>query len=248
MLLEPFRAMTELGALALAAPWLTQAPRGDGHPVLVLPGFIASDVATLPLRLYLRSLGYEAHAWELGRNLGWKTTGRELQHLLERIRTLRSHHGQRVSLIGWSLGGVMARQVSRRMPDAIRQVITLGSPFTGDPAASTIAGLYERVTGDRLDGAFIRALLREGNLPPPVPATAIYSETDGIVSPRNCREMDGATSENIVVRGSHVGLAINPAVMFAIADRLALSEGRWRRFARDGWRQAVYPPPPVVVA
>ena len=241
-LLEPVRAMGELGALALASPWLGLAPRGDGHPVLVLPGFVASDVSTWPLRAYLRSLGYDAHAWELGRNLGWKTTGRELQHLLERIRTLHSHHGQRVRLIGWSLGGVMARQVSRRMPEQVRQVVTLGSPFTGDPAASTIAGLYERVTGDRLDGAFIRALLREGSTPPPVPATAIYSETDGIVSWRNCVEADGPTSENIVVRGSHVGLAINPAVMFAIADRLAQPDGQWRRFSRDGWRQAVYPP------
>lgn len=245
MLLEPFRAMGELGALMLSGPLLARAPRGDGHPVLVLPGFIASDASTWPLRLFLRSLGYEAHAWELGRNLGWRTTGPESRHLLERIRTLHDHHGQRVSLIGWSLGGVMARQASRRMPEQVRQVITLGSPFTGDPRATTVAGLYERVTGDRLDGAFIRALLREGSMPPPVPATAIYSETDGIVSWRNCVEPSGPTSENIVVRGSHAGLPVNPAVLHAIADRLALADGAWRRFGREGWRQAVYPPPAV---
>ena len=137
-LAELHRAVVELTTLPLAAPILRMAPGGDGHPVLVMPGFTASDVSTGILRRYLTSLGYDTYAWELGRNLGPKAIGREGEKLVERLKAIHKATGKKVSLVGWSLGGVMARKLSRQAPGAVRQVITLGSPFTGDPRATTV--------------------------------------------------------------------------------------------------------------
>jgi pimeloyl-ACP methyl ester carboxylesterase len=242
-LAEGPRALAELAALPMAAPWLAAAPRGDGHGVLVLPGFVSNDNATAALRRYLRALGHDAQGWELGLNLGRRSIGAESERLLERLEAVRAATGRPVSLVGWSLGGVMARQLARAVPGDVRQIVTLGSPFTGNPHATSIARLYERVSGDRIDDAFVTAMLAESRTPPPVPSTAIYSRGDGIVAWRNCVEPVSATTDNIRVRGSHVGLPFNPAVWFAVADRLALPEGQWRRFDRSGWRRSVYPAP-----
>ncbi len=235
------RALMELTSLTMAAPLLRQAPRGDGHTVLVLPGFVTSDTSTHLLRLYLEDLGYDAHGWELGRNLGPKAIGLRGERLTRRLLSIHRAAGSKVSLVGWSLGGVMARELARQAPHAVRQVITMGSPFTGDPHASTVSGLYERLTGDVLDGAQMAERLAVGSAPPPVPSTAIYSRSDGIVPWRNCVEPPSAQTDNIEVCGSHCGLGVNPAVLFAIADRLAQPEGEWSPFRRDRWRAAVYP-------
>ena len=235
------RAMGELAALPLALPVLRSAPRGDGHPVLVLPGFTASDASTGILRRYLRDLGYEVYAWELGRNLGMRSIGLDAEKLVERLRIIHEETGQKVSLVGWSLGGVMARQLSRRAPQHVRQVISLGSPFTGNPRASTVAKLYERVTGDRIHDPRMQAMIAESRQAPPVPSTAIWSRTDGIVPWQNCVEPETGTTDNIEVYGSHCGLGVNAAVLYAVADRLALAEGKWTPFSRAGWRAAVYP-------
>src|SRR4051812_37366715 len=144
------RALGELGALPWFAPLLMSAPRGDGHPVLVLPGFVTTDTSTTLLRRYLELLGYTPFGWELGRNLGPKAIGREGEKLIERLDAIYAETGRKVSIIGWSLGGVMARQVARRRPDKVRQVISLGSPFTGDPRASTVWKAYEGLTGQRV--------------------------------------------------------------------------------------------------
>jgi len=235
------RALAELGALPAAAPLLATAPRGDGHPVLVLPGFVTSDLSTAILRRYLRRLGYEAHRWELGRNLGPRSIGAEGERLAARISAIHASSGRKVSLVGWSLGGVMARIMARRMPDAVRQVISLGSPFAGSPRATNAWRLYELLTGQSIDDAHTSGQLAEGATPPPVPSTAIWSREDGIVAWRNCIEPQAAISDNIEVHGSHCGLSINPAVLYAVADRLALPEGEWRPFRRNGLRALVYP-------
>lgn len=240
-LLELHRAVFELATLPLAAPVLRTAPKGDGHPVLVLPGFTASDKSTAILRRYLDSLGYETFAWELGRNLGPRAIGHEGERLIERLRAVHDITGKKVSIVGWSLGGVMARQLSRRAPDAVRQVISLGSPFAGDPRSTNVWRVYEGLVGQRIDGESIQAQLRESREAPPVPSTAIYSKTDGIVHWRGCVEPDAATTDNIEVYGSHCGLGVNPAVLYAVADRLALPEDHWVPFERDGWRRAIYP-------
>jgi pimeloyl-ACP methyl ester carboxylesterase len=237
------RALIELSTLPAAAPILSMAPKGDGHPVLVLPGFTASDRSTAILRRYLNELGYRTFTWDLGRNLGPRSIGRQGEHLLARLREIHEETGQTVSLVGWSLGGVMARQLARRMPKAVRQVISLGSPFTGDPRATNVWRVYEGVTGQRINDADVREQLRESELPPPVPSTAIYSRSDGIVAWKNCIEPEADTSESIEVYGSHCGLGVNPAVMFAVADRLAQPEGEWAPFDRGGWRAVFYPSP-----
>ena len=235
------RALFELGSLAFASPLLATAPRGDGHPVMILPGFMASDSSTVVIRRYLKNLGYDAHAWELGRNLGPRAIGREGEKLVDRLRAVHELTGQKVSLVGWSLGGIMARLLANRAPDAVRQVITLGSPFTGSPKATNVWRAYEFMTGQKVDHQHTRGQMAEASTPPPVPATAIYTREDGVVAWQNCLEPDGAETENIEVHGSHCGLGINPAVLYAVADRLAQREGDWHPFSRDGLRGLVYP-------
>lgn len=235
------RAIAELGALPWATPLLMTAPRGDGHPVLVLPGFITSDVSTTPLRRYLEALGYDTYAWELGRNLGPRAIGRQGEKLIERLDAIHDEAGRKVSLVGWSLGGVMARQLARRRPDKVRQIITLGSPFAGDPRATSIWRTYQALTGQRIDDPDVKRQLKESQDVPPVPSTAIFSRADGIVAWRNCRERQAAQTDNIEVYGSHCGLGVNAAAMYAVADRLALPEGEWAPFERTGLKALVYP-------
>lgn len=235
------RALAELGSLPFAAPVLASAPRGDGHPVLVLPGFIASDTSTVVLRRYLKKMGYDAHAWELGRNLGPKAIGAEGEKLVARLRAIHDLTGQKVSLVGWSLGGIMARIVACRAPDAVRQVITLGSPFAGSPKATNVWRAYELLTGHHIESDNAKSQLAEAASPPPVPSTAIYSREDGVVAWQICREQPGPATDNIEVHGSHIGLGVNPAVLYAVADRLAQAEDDWHPFDRHGVKSLVYP-------
>ena len=236
------RAIAELTSLAPAAPLLATSPRGDGHPVMVLPGFVTSDISTALLRRFLTGLGYDTHAWELGRNLGPKAIGWGGEKLVARLDQIHKDTGKRVSLIGWSLGGVMARQLSRRLPDAVRQVISLGSPFAGTPKATNVWRAYEMLTGQKIDDKDTREQLRESQMVPPVPSTSIYTREDGVVAWQNCVEPRGAETDNIEVHGSHCGLGVNPAVLYAVADRLAQDEGDWHPFERkSGLRPLVYP-------
>ncbi len=236
------RALLEFGSLGPAAvPLLALSPRGDGHPVMVLPGFVTSDMSTSILRRFLDRLGYDAHPWNLGRNLGPKAIGWQGEKLTKRLDEVHRATGKKVSLVGWSLGGVMARQLSRRLPDAVRQVISLGSPFAGTPKATNVWRAYETLTGHKIDSEDLRAQLRESATPPPVPSTAIYTREDGIVAWQNCVEPESAETDNIEVHGSHCGLGVNPSVLYAIADRLAQAEGEWQRFDRSGIKSIVYP-------
>jgi pimeloyl-ACP methyl ester carboxylesterase len=202
--------------------------------VLVVPGFGATDLSTLPLRRLLRDLGYAAHGWELGRNTGMnslikQTLGRSLDALHER-------HGQTVSLIGWSLGGVYVREMARHAPQHVRQVITLGSPFNGHPQANNVDGLFRLVNRGRKVNLDWEAFQRR-RIPPPVPCTAIHSRSDGVVAWQCSLEEPAAQTENIEVPSSHFGLAVNPLVVSVIADRLALPEGGWQPFRSRGWRR-----------
>lgn len=235
------RALAEMSTIPAALPMLLSAPRGDGHPVLVLPGFVTTDLSTRILRRYLRTLGYDAHAWELGRNLGPKAIGWQGEKLIARLEAVHDKTGKKVSLIGWSLGGILARQLARRRPDLVRQIISLGSPFTGDPRATNVWRAYEAMTGQKLRDADTQRQLNESQSPPPVPSTAIYSKGDGIVAWQNCREPACATTDNIEVNGSHVGLGVNPVVLYAIADRLAQEDGDWKPFERKGLKALFYP-------
>jgi pimeloyl-ACP methyl ester carboxylesterase len=240
LLLLEIRALGELGTFFTTYPLLRLAPRGDGHPVLVLPGLAASDVSTRPLRRYLKDQGYSAHGWKLGPNHGPRP-GAEAK-MQERLAELYQRHGRPVSVIGWSLGGIFAREMARRAPEQVRCVITLGSPFAGAPKASNAWKLYERASQRKVEDWPERERMKT---PPPVPSTAIYSRSDGIVAWQGCREREGPTSENIEVEGSHCGLGHNPAVLYAIADRLAQAEGAWRHFERSGLKGLIYRNPPA---
>jgi pimeloyl-ACP methyl ester carboxylesterase len=238
--LEGQRAFLEAASLLPASPLLSRAPRGDGHPVLVLPGFTAGDESTIALRFYLRRLGYWAHGWRLGRNFGFNgNRGRIENGLARRIEELSERHGRKLSLVGWSLGGIYAREIARAVPDRIRQVITLGSPFAGRGRGSNVRRIYETVTGRKVRDHDPEVLARLHE-PPPVPSTAIFSRTDGVAHWQACLERPSPRTDNIEVRGSHCGLGFNPVVLYAIADRLAQPEGEWRPFARDGWRRVFY--------
>lgn len=233
------RAFAELGAFAWAYPLLRAAPRGDGHPVLVLPGFLASGSSTFPLRHLLTMLGYKGHRWKLGMNLG--PVGYKEQEVLWRLKELRHRYDKKVSVIGWSLGGVYARELAWMVPDDVRCVITLGSPFRHHDATA-VSWLYEDVTGQVAEH-MTDEMRDRMDQPPPVPSTAIYSRSDGVVNWRCSVEREGHFAENIRVAGSHCGLGHNPLALWAIADRLAQPEGQWRTFERTGMRQLFYPAP-----
>ncbi|MGB3809489.1 MAG: alpha/beta hydrolase [Parvibaculum sp.] len=222
--LGELRVFLELGSVVPALPALMNAPRGDGHAVLVLPGMLASDGSTFVLRQYLKALGYQVHPWKLGRNWGPSTEIR--QGIRDRFKELSDRYGRRISIVGWSLGGIYARELAREYPALVRQVITLGSPF----------GAGYRVDGE--PDASLAARLRPA---PPVPCTAIYSKTDGVVPWEACLEIEGPQTDNIEVQASHIGMGVNALVLWAIADRLAQAEGQWRHFDRSGLKSLFYP-------
>jgi pimeloyl-ACP methyl ester carboxylesterase len=234
-----WRAAWEYGATLAAQPLLASAPKGDGHPVLVFPGLVATDLSTRPLRQFLQGRGYAVYPWEHGRNLGPREG--VLEGCLVRLKQLRKRHRRKVSLIGWSLGGIYARELAKLAPNDVRLVVTLGTPFTGHPKATNAWRLYELVAGHKIGAPEIHAPLRA---PPPVPTTSIYSRSDGIVAWQCCVEKEGPLAENIEVEASHFGMGLNPAVLYALADRLAQPAGRWRPFDRSsGMRAWIYRDP-----
>ena len=239
MLLET-RAIHEFGAFLGALPLLSLAPRGDGHPVLVLPGLVASDTSTQPLRCFLKNRGYAVSGWGQGRNLGLRDGVQ--QSMVDLVQELADGYGGKISLVGWSLGGIYARQLAKMLPDRVRSVITLGSPFSAPPKATNAWRVYEIASGRRADEQDARF---GGSLAdtPPVPTTAIFSRTDGVCAWQGCMEKPSAWSENIEVESSHCGMAHHPAVVYAVAERLAQPEGKWSPFDRSGWRSLIYPDP-----
>lgn len=235
------RAIPELFGFAASLPTLTAlAPRGDGQPVLVLPGLTTSDRSTIALRRFLKTKGYPTHGWKMGLNLGPRP-GVE-QGLIDLVHGLHEQYERKVSIVGWSLGGIYARQLAKLMPDKVRQVISLGSPFGGSPRATNAWRVYEMASGQSADHGE-RHMGGAISAPPPVPTTAIYSKSDGICAWQNCIERHSDIAENIEVTGSHCGLGHHPAVVYAIADRLAQPEDGWARFERKGLLGLIYPRP-----
>jgi len=225
---EAGRAITELGFSIPFRSIHKKMPQGDGHPVMVLPGFMASERSTYTLRKFLDKLGYKVYDWGLGRNLGkpaYKDT------LIEKIDAIYEEHGERISLVGWSLGGVFAREIAKERPQIIRQVITLGSPFRAVIKKNNAAWMYSYVSGGEKVEDIDPALLAEIPNPAPVPTTAIYSKEDGVVPWQYCMEAkEDATHQNIQVRGSHLGLGHNLSVLRLVADRLQYAAETWQPF------------------
>ena len=241
LLSELPRAGAEAIAFGIVWPLLTRLPEGDGHAVMVLPGFTAGDNSTAPLRRLLSALGYEAHGWGQGANMGRAPGQREA--LIARLEQLHERSGRKVSLIGQSLGGIFARELARGKPELVRQVISLGSPFAGPGVqASNLWPFVEQITG-RAQPTITDAVRRRLAEPLRVPTTAIYSRADGVVNWRACLQKGGEQAQNIEVLGSHSGMAVNPSVMLVIADRLAQPEFFWEPFDRSGLKRVLYPRP-----
>ncbi len=240
LLSEPARGLAELARLPLSAPWLSFAPRGDGHGVLVLPGLLATDSSTVLLRGFLRRLGYEVTGWRLGRNLG--PTDEVLDELPAMLATLMQGTRRPVSVIGWSLGGIYAREIARTHPAHVRRVITLGSPFAlTDSRQSYADAAYQRRSRLHANGRVpTREQVRQ---PITVPSTAVYSRRDGIVAWQACIEPETALHENVEVRCAHLGFGVDPATLWLIADRLAVPAGQRRPFRPPRTLRPLYPDP-----
>lgn len=237
-----FRAPWEFGAVLPAWPALQRAPRGDGHTVLVFPGLSASDASTVPLRRYLASMGHDTEGWNQGFNFGPRAG--VLERAKRDVRQACEATGRKVSLVGWSLGGVYARELAKELPECVRCVITLGTPFSGHPKSTNAWRLYELTSGRDIDREHAQFDLPQA---PPVPTTSVYSRTDGVVAWQgSIQRHDHPEIENIEVVASHFGIGLNPSAWFAVADRLAQPEGGWRpfdRFGLLGLKGLIYPDP-----
>lgn len=241
-LAEPSRAMGELASFYALRPLLAMLPRGDGHGVLVLPGFLAGDYSTLPLRNLLRDLGYDAVGWKLGRNV--RVDNARMEAMMTCLDELHARTGRKVSILGWSLGGVFARELAKQAPEKVRLVISLGSPITDDRRHSSARTLFEFLNGTEPQPMRTGKFRKLGEAPP-VPTTSILTKSDGIVHWRGSVQHDagkpGGEIENIEVLASHCGLGVNPAAVYAIADRLAQPEDAWRPFAPRGLAALMFP-------
>jgi len=239
-LTEPGRAMGDYGLYLAAWPLMSRLPRGDGHPVLVLPGLLADDMSTRALRATLRRLGYDAHGWGLGRNIG--PTAACVTGTRDLLARLHDKHQRPVSLIGWSLGGIFARDLARRFPESARQVITLGSPFRlARHSQSRASRVFDRYSHLHVEHRTLP--LESESSPLTVPTTSIYSHYDGIVHWQTCLNTPGERCENIAVMASHLGLGHHPAALWAVADRLAQREGTWRHFKAPLFLRPAFPRP-----
>jgi pimeloyl-ACP methyl ester carboxylesterase len=240
LMLAEARAVFEFNTSLMLSPLLMRAPKGDGHPVLTLPGFLASDLSMAPMRRYLKELGYDTYAWNLGRNFGGVASKRAA--LRELLTNIHETSGRKVSIVGWSLGGVYARDLALQLPNMVRSVITLGSPFANDIRATNATKLYEALSGEGVDDIPEVREAIAGDMP--VPATSLYSRTDGIVNWHTSLLRPSATAENIEVHlASHIGIGVNPAALWAVADRLAQPEGQFKHFDRSGPFAIAYAPP-----
>lgn len=235
-----WRGLLEVAVLPCAIPVLAMAASGDGHPVLLLPGFMGSEGSLIGLELFLRSRGYAVETWGLGRNVGFHA--KHATALEQKIRHLHHQTGRKVSLVGWSLGGVFALYGAHEVPECVRQVVTLGSPITVDPEGSAsppfVQAMYRLIAHPHGPAAHTmqpRAKKLRGRSLLTMPLSCLYSLSDGVVPPQEATvEGDPTLHENIRVPGSHVGLGFNAVVLWIVADRLAQPEGAWRPFDPSG--------------
>jgi pimeloyl-ACP methyl ester carboxylesterase len=229
---EPWRAAFEFVSHKLAQK--SPLPAGDGHPVVLFPGLGTDGAAVAPLRKHCEVLGYSAFDWGQGRNTGPRgDVDAWLSTLAGRISASLSGFDQSATLIGWSLGGLYARELAKLLEPQVRQVITIGTPFNATADHTNVGWLYRLLGGNA--ASFDPALSMRLKTAPPVPTTSIYSRSDGIVAWQTCLHDDGAPSEvqDIEIRGSHIGMGWNAAALEIIADRLAVPPGRWRPYRAE---------------
>jgi pimeloyl-ACP methyl ester carboxylesterase len=225
-----FRAGFEACALPSFYPALLMARRNQDQPVLVIPGFTASDHSTFFVRQYLRKLGYDAYGWSQGSNNGLTATS--FDALEDRLADIYQRTGRPVSLVGWSLGGFFVRALANRHAEKVRSIITVATPFAM-PTPRAVNRVINRLYGylnphQQMDEFFVSSDMWEPT--PALPSTSVYSQGDGVNSWNYCLDKEGPLSENVRVYGSHCGLAVNPMVFYVLADRLGQSVDSWQPF------------------
>lgn len=205
--------------LPLAVPLLAFTPLGDRAPVVILPGFGASDRSTAVMRAFLDARGHRTEGWGLGRNTG--NVAALVQAVEERTEGLVERRGRKVRIVGQSLGGVVARELARRRPDLVNRVVTMGTPVVGGPKYTAMASLYQSMYNIDLDAmeAFIASVNAERRIP--VPVTAIYSKNDNVVAWQACIDPVNDHIEHVEVRTTHIGMGFDAQVFRIVADRLA---------------------------
>jgi len=219
-----FSSLRELGTpleflkFPLMTPSLATAPRGDGRRVVLIPGFTAPELSMQPLALYLRYLGYEASTWGLGVNGG--AVDRLTQTFGQGVADMASRDDAPVTLIGWSLGGVIARETARLFSPAVREVITMGTPLIGGPKYTSIGAIYARRNGLDMD-EFEREVHARNSIGLRQPLTVIYSKSDGIVGWQAARDVYNDHARNVVVRSTHFGMGASPTIWKIVANTLA---------------------------
>ncbi len=227
-LTEGVRAMVDFGWYLPYRVFNKKEENGDGHPVLILPGFLGSDFSTIPLRSFIHKLGHKVYGWGAGRNYA-NTNYVDL--LIEKVERIYKRHQEPITIVGWSLGGIYARQIAKHNPDIIRQIIVMGSPFKGLTEPNNLNWMYEllkksKIVTEELD----EELKADIPKPAPVPTTAIFTKEDGVVPWELCLEEQDNWHQNVQVRGSHLGLGVNPLVLEIIEDRLKLDKSNWHYF------------------
>jgi len=202
-------------------PKLLKLPKGDGRPIVLVPGYLADHLSMWPLQRYLHKMHYNAYHWELGRNRG--KVDQDIVRLGERVMQLSAALDQQpITLIGWSLGGVLSREVARLYPEAVREVITLGTPITGGPKYTAVGKRYAKRNNLNLD-EFEQQVLARNQIGFRQPVTSIFSKTDGVVGWQASVDVYNAHARNIEVNGTHLGLGINPKVWEIIVNTLVNS-------------------------
>ena len=227
---EPFRAAKELARHAFGKS--LEAEPGDGHPVVIFPGLATGGKSVATLRARCRELGYDAFDWGQGFNAGPQgDLDAWLHNLKSRVVDMLSGHTQPATLIGWSLGGLYAREIGKLIAPRVRQVITMGTPFNAAADHTNVGWLFRLLSGN--SAAIDPALSLRLRTPPPMRTTSIYSRSDGVVAWQTCRHHKrSALVHDIEVGGSHVGMNWNRDVLAVVADRLGQHSGPWRRYVR----------------
>ena len=235
LLSEPIRAAMEFAGYHVMDE--STLPRGDGHAVVIFPGLATNEQMTRPLQSLCERLGYQCFDWGLGLNVGPRGDVDEwMNELANRIGRLAQEQTRPLSLVGWSLGGIYAREVAKLIPTRVKQVVSIGSPIAGTAELTNVGWLY-RLLNNSLppdDTGFLASL----SCPPPVPTTSIYSRTDGIVAWQACVQQHQSRVENIEVDGSHCGMPWNPSVLRILADRLAQPVVSWKPYERERRRES----------
>lgn len=210
--IDSARTRSQAGSLA-------RHMRGDGRHILLIPGLLASESRMEAMRAILNAAGYDAHGWGMGRNLGPRSDS--LERIDRRVDQIRRESGGKVTLVGWSLGGLFAREYAKHAAGKVGGIVTMGTPFSGDPRANHAWRLYQLVSGFPVDQPPF-ACRREEK--PPVRTIALWSRRDGVILPECARGRNGERDQAIEVDCTHMGFAASPEGILAVGQALAMMD------------------------